>query len=73
MYDTETVARHLKSGGARMWANLTTSAAAKASESRYQASAAKMASDLIDKAQRKGREGKPGVRPPADEGSLFGD
>jgi hypothetical protein len=32
-----------------------------------------MAADLIDKEQRKAQEGKPGVRPPPDEGSLFGD
>jgi hypothetical protein len=59
MYDTENIARHLKAGVARMWANLTTSAAAEASEARYQAAAAKIASDLFDKAQRKAREGKP--------------
>jgi hypothetical protein len=59
MYDTETIAQHLKAGVARMWANLTTSEAAKAYETRYQAGAAKMAADRIDKAQRKAREGKP--------------
>ncbi len=69
MYDTETIARHLKAGVARMWANLTTSERAAASEARYQAGAAKIASDLNDKAQqRKAREGKP----PSDEGSPTG-
>ena len=51
MYDTETIARHLKASVARMWANLTTSESATAYEARYQASAAKIASDLINKAQ----------------------
>jgi hypothetical protein len=69
MYDTETTARHIKAGVARMWANLTTSVAAKAYETRYRAAAAKMASDRADKAQRMAREGKPEVRPPSDEGS----
>ena len=69
MYNTETVARHLKDGPARIWINLTTSVAAKAYETRYRASAAKMASDRADKEQRKAREGKPGVRPPSDGGS----
>jgi hypothetical protein len=58
---------------AQTWANLTTSEAAKAYETRYQASAAKMAADQIDKAQKKAREGKPEVKLPAEEGSLFGD
>jgi hypothetical protein len=73
MYDIETVARHLKAVVTRMWANLTTSEGANASEARYRATSAKMASDLIDKARRKAREGRPGVRPPPDEGSIFGD
>jgi hypothetical protein len=59
MYDIETIARHLKAGVTHMWATLTTSEAANASEAHYRATSAKMASDLIDKAQRKGREGKP--------------
>jgi hypothetical protein len=67
-YDAETIARHLKAGVARMWANLTTSEAAAASEARCQAGAAMIASDLIDKAQRKAREGKP----PSDEGLPSG-
>jgi hypothetical protein len=65
--------RCLKAGVTRMWATLTTSEAANASETRYRATSAKMAADLIDKAQRKAREGKPGVRPAPDEGSIFGD
>jgi hypothetical protein len=52
---------------AQTWANLTTSEAAKASETRYQATSAKIAADQIDRAQKKAREGKPGVRPPPDE------
>jgi hypothetical protein len=80
MADTETTAGYLKAvadalkdGVDRVWAKLTTSEAANASEAHYRATSAKMASDLIEKAQRKAREGKPGVRPPPDEGSLFGD
>jgi hypothetical protein len=69
MYD---IARHLKAGVTRMWANLTTLEAANASEAHYRATSAKIASDLIDKAQRKAQEGKPGVKPP-DERSIFGD
>jgi hypothetical protein len=71
MYDTETIARQLKAGAARIWANLTTHTSERAatSEARYQAGAAEMASDLFDKAQRKAREGKPKVRPPSEEGS----
>lgn len=72
MYHTQTIARHLKAGIARMWANLTTSEAATASEARYRASNAKMASDRIDKAQRMAREVKPEVRPPSNEGPLGG-
>jgi hypothetical protein len=44
---------------AQTWDRLTTSEAAKASETRYRASAAKIASGQIDKAQRKAREAKP--------------
>jgi hypothetical protein len=73
VYDIETIARRLKAGVTRMWATLTTSEAANASEAHYRATSAKMAADLIDKEQRKAREEKPGVRAPADEGSLFGD
>jgi hypothetical protein len=73
MYDIEAVARHLKAGVARMWANLTTSKAAHASETHYRATSAKIASGLIDKTQRKAREKKPGVTPPPDEDSIFGD
>jgi hypothetical protein len=73
MYDIETVARHLKAGVTRMWANLTTSEAANASDAHYRATSAKMAADRIDKAQRKAREGKPEVRLPSDKGPLFGD
>jgi hypothetical protein len=58
---------HLKL--AQTWDRLTTSEAAKASETGYQAVAAKMASDVFAKAQRKAREGKPKVRPPSEEGS----
>lgn len=58
LYDTENIARHLKAGVARMWANLTRSAA-EASEALYQAAAAKIASNLFDKAQRKAQEEKP--------------
>jgi hypothetical protein len=64
MYDTETIARHLKAGVARIWANLTTSEAANASEAHYLATSAKMASDRIDKAQRKAREGVDATSPP---------
>jgi hypothetical protein len=73
VYNIETIARRLKAGVTRMWATLTTSEAANASEAHYRATSAKMAADLIDKEQRKAQEGKPGVRPPPDEGSLFGD
>jgi len=68
LYDIATVARNLKASVARMWTKLTTSEAARAYEARYQASAAKIASDLIDRAQRKAREGKP----PSDEGFPIG-
>jgi hypothetical protein len=73
VYDIETIARRLKAGVTRMWATLTTSEAANASEAHYRATSDKMAADLIDRERRKAREEKPGVRPPADEGSLFGD
>jgi hypothetical protein len=67
------IARHLKAGATRMWANLTTSAAANASEAHYRATSAKIASDLFNKSQKQAREGKPGVRPPLDDSSIFGD
>jgi hypothetical protein len=57
MNDTETIARHLKAGVARIWAKLTTSESANASEAHYQATSAKMEADRVDKAQRKWREG----------------
>jgi hypothetical protein len=72
-YDIETIARHLKAGVTRMWGHLTTSEAANASEAHYRATSAEMASDRIDKVQRKAREEKPGVRWSPDEGSIFGD
>jgi hypothetical protein len=45
------------------WDNLTTSAAAKASETRYQATSAKMAADQTAKAQKKTLEAKPTYGP----------
>jgi hypothetical protein len=54
---------------AQTWDRLTTSEAAKASKTRCQAVAAKMASDVFAQAQRKAREEKPEVRPPSEEGS----
>jgi hypothetical protein len=64
MYDTETTARHLKAAVASIWAKLTTSRAANASEAHYRATSAKMEADRIDKAQKKAREGVDATSPP---------
>jgi hypothetical protein len=57
MYDTETIARHLKAGVASIWAKLTSSEAANASDAHYRATSAKIEADQMDRAQRTWREG----------------